>query len=49
MEHSKKFEQIKEWYEKGYWSQRKVYDAVGRLITAEEYEEIVGEPYVPIN
>lgn len=47
--HSKKFYQIKEWYDNGYWSKKRVYDAVGRLITAAEYEEIVHEPYIPIN
>lgn len=46
MTHSKKFEQIKKWYEEGYWSKKRVHDAVGKLITAEEYEEITGEPYV---
>lgn len=46
MEHSKKFEQVKGYYDNGFWSKRKVYNAVGRWITAAEYEEIVGEPYV---
>lgn len=46
MERSKKFEQVKGYYDNGLWSKRKVYNAVGRWITAAEYEEIVGEPYV---
>lgn len=45
MVHSKKFQQIKEWYENGFWSKKKVYNAVGRWITAEEYEEIIEAPY----
>lgn len=49
-EHSKKFDEIKKWYEDGFWSKKKVYNAVTNpksnpWITAEEYEEIVGEPY----
>ena len=45
MEHSKKFALVKGYYDSGRWSRRKVYDAVGRWITATEYEEITGEPY----
>lgn len=42
------FTRIKIWYEKGLWTKEKVYVAVGKeLITAAEYEEITGEPYVP--
>lgn len=45
-EHSEKFEQIKEWYETGKWKKKAVKNAVIRgWITAEEYEEITGEPY----
>lgn len=40
------FEKIKLWYDKGLWSKEKVHDAVEKgQITAEEYEEITGEPY----
>lgn len=42
------FEKIKKWYEQGLWSKEQVNRAVPKLITAEEYEEIVGEPYEPI-
>ena len=46
MEHSKMFEKIKDYYEKGRWSKAWVRDAVVKgKITAAEYEEIVGEPY----
>ena len=46
--HSEMYERIKLWYEKGLWTKDKVYAAVGKgLITAAEYEELTGEPYVP--
>ena len=45
MEHSKMFERIKKYYPK-WWKKAAVAEAVVRgWITAEEYEEIVGEPY----
>lgn len=40
------FEKVKTWYEKGLWNKENVYDAVPRFITAEEYELLVGEPYI---
>lgn len=46
MEHSKNFEKVKTYYENGIWSIERVRNAVGRWITAEEYEEITGQPYV---
>lgn len=46
MKHSKMFEKIKGYYEKGRWPKAWVRDAVVKeKITAAEYEEIVGEPY----
>lgn len=39
------FEIIKRNYEQGLWTKQMVKLAVGRVITAEQYEEIVGEPY----
>ena len=45
MEHSKNFEKVKTYYERGMWSKERVYAAVGKWITAEEYEEITGEAY----
>lgn len=39
------FEKIKKWYQQGLWSKEKVHNAVPKLITAEQYEEITGEPY----
>ena len=43
--HSKNFEKVRQFYIDGLWSKTKVYNAVGKWITAAEYEEIVGEPY----
>lgn len=46
MEHSKDFEKIKGYYDRGLWSKERVYNMVGKgYITPEEYEEIVGEEY----
>ena len=40
------FEKIKKWYEQGLWTKTMVRNAVRKgKITAEQYEEIVGEPY----
>lgn len=48
--HSKNFAKVKKLYDDGIWSKKRVHDAVtnpssGAWITAEEYEEITGEPY----
>lgn len=41
--HSKNFEKIKMFYDKGLWSKEQVHQAVEKgLITEEEYIEIVG-------
>lgn len=42
---SKKFDMVKKYYDKGLWNKKMVYNVVGKLITAEEYELIVGEAY----
>jgi hypothetical protein len=46
---SKNYTKIKGYYDTGLWDKRRVYNVVGRAtgITAEEYELITGEPYVP--
>ena len=46
MEHSKMYEKIKTRYNKGYVTKEQLarYVELG-AITAEEYEEIAGEPY----
>lgn len=45
--HSKNFEKFKAYYDNGLWSKEKLHNVVGKKtgITAEEYEEITGEPY----
>ena len=45
-EHSKKYSLVKNYYDKGLWSKKRVHDAVIKgWITEEEYEEITGEVY----
>ena len=45
-EHSEKFDLVKAYYDSGEWKKKAVKNAVKRgWITAEEYAEIVGEPY----
>lgn len=45
MEHSKNFEKVKKFYKMGIWSEKMVWNAVGKWITTEEYKEITGEDY----
>lgn len=46
-EHSEKFHLVKSYYDSGEWKKKAVKNAVKKnWITAAEYEEIVGEPYV---
>ena len=40
--HSKNFEKVKRYYERGLWNKERVQAVVGHWITQEEYEEIVG-------
>ena len=40
------FDRVKMYYDKGLWSKERVFNVVGKVITAEEYEEITGEPYI---
>jgi hypothetical protein len=42
---SKNYHKVKDYYERGLWSSERVYNAVGRWITAEEYEMITKEVY----
>lgn len=47
VQHSKDFEKIKKYYDDGFWTKKMVKNAVIKgKITAEEYEEITGDPYV---
>lgn len=41
-EHSKNFEKVKYYYEHGNWDERRVRAAVGKWITQEECDEILG-------
>ena len=45
MEHSENFDKVKNYYDRGMWSIERVRSAVGKWITAEEYEEITVEAY----
>lgn len=46
MEHSAKFERVRNYYEAGFWSKTMVANAVKKgWITADEYQEITLEPY----
>lgn len=42
---SDKFQLVKDYYDKGLWDIEKVYNAVGRWITEDEYQEITGKEY----
>lgn len=49
-QHSPMFAKINRWYNEvipALWTKEMVYAAVPKMITAEEYEEITVEPYVP--
>lgn len=43
--HSRNFERIRGYYIRHLWTKAKVYACVPGQITAEEYQEITGEPY----
>ena len=43
MKHSKNYAKVKRYYDLGVWSIDKVRAAVGKWITAEEFEEITGQ------
>lgn len=42
---SKNFEKVKNYYDNEIWNKTRVYNAVGKWITEEEYKEITGEDY----
>ena len=43
---NKKYEKIKEYFNRGVWSKERVHDAVDKdIITKKEYESITGEKY----
>lgn len=43
--HSEKFGTVSNYYKNRLWTKAQVRNAVGKWITAEEYEEITGEKY----
>lgn len=45
LEHSPNFEKVKGYYDNGLWSIDRVWNAVGKWITADEYYEITGFVY----
>lgn len=46
MEHSAKYDTVKKYYDSHLWNKTRVSNAVTKnWITADEYEEIVGETY----
>ena len=45
VEHSRNFDKIKKYYDDGVWPIGWVRNAVGKKITAEEFEEITGKQY----
>lgn len=42
---SKNYEKVKNYYDKGLWNENRVHNAVGKWITAKEYEQITGKVY----
>ena len=42
---SKNFEKVKNYYDNDIWSKERVYNAVRKWITTEEYKQITGEDY----
>lgn len=45
--HSKNFNKVKWYYNHGQWNKYRVWMAVNRWITADEYKEITGEDWDP--
>lgn len=50
MEHSKNYDKVKKYYDEGFWTKKRVHDAVTNpksnpWITPNEYFEITEEPY----
>lgn len=42
---SENFEKVRNYYKKHLWSDDRVYNAVGKWITREEYKEITGKEF----
>ena len=43
--HSKNFDKVKNYYDRGLWTKQRVYNVVNKWITPAEYKEITGEDY----
>lgn len=43
--HSKNYQKVKNYYDRGLWDIDRVYNAVGKWITEAEYKEITGFTY----
>lgn len=43
---SKNYNKVLNYYNKKLWSKQRVYNAVGKWITIEEYQMITGEEYI---
>ena len=44
-QHSKNFQKVKNYYDRGLWDIDRVFNAVGKWITEAEYNEITGFTY----
>lgn len=42
-----KFEKVKEYYDRGLWSKKRVHNAVGKWITEEEYKKLLARNMLP--
>ena len=42
---SRQFKKVKNYYDTGLWNKKMVFNVVGKIITAEEYELITNEKY----
>ena len=42
---SRQFKKVKNYYDAGLWNKKMVFNVVGKIITAEEYELITNEKY----
>ena len=40
------FEKIKSYYEQGLWDKQRIRNVVGKVLAADEYQQITGEVYV---
>lgn len=48
LKHSKNYDKVASYFEKGLWDENRVRQAVGRWITKDEYEEITNNRYLSL-